>query len=112
MASPVNILAYNYDCLKQLSFMFSYGTTSIHQNVFVFVCLFVRILRNVFFGNQKCFCFCLLDDRTNTTFGPLLHFHYTNWPDFGVAESSRLIIEMVKFIRTNIKNKNGKILFI
>ncbi len=54
----------------------------------------------------------LLDDRSNTTFGPLLHFHYTNWPDFGVAESSRLIIEMVKFIRTNIKNKNGKILFI
>jgi hypothetical protein len=48
------------------------------------------------------------DTQTNATWGPVAHFHFTAWPDFGVADSTKSIIRLVKYVRASFKNQRGK----
>ncbi len=52
--------------------------------------------------------FSVVDCNSNETWGPVLHYQFTSWPDFGVANSCKSVISLVRNVRGKLGNNAGK----
>jgi hypothetical protein len=47
------------------------------------------------------------DCLRNEAWGPVLQYHFTAWPDFGVANSCKTVIDLVQTVKTKLGQNIG-----
>jgi hypothetical protein len=57
------------------------------------------VIKNKIFSN-------FADNLRSVSWGPVLHYHLTTWPDFGVANSTETVLELVQTVNSAVQ-QNG-----
>jgi protein tyrosine phosphatase len=52
--------------------------------------------------------FKISDTSKNESWGPVHHYQYTDWPDFGVPDSCKSIINLIEEVEEKVSELNGK----
>ncbi len=61
-----------------------------------------------FLEKTSIFIFFIADCNSNETWGPVLHYQFTSWPDFGVANSCISVISLVRNVRGKLGTNASK----
>ena len=48
------------------------------------------------------------DTQRNVETGPVQLYQFTSWPDFGVPNSCKSVVDLTKYIRSKIDLNGGK----
>ena len=53
--------------------------------------------------------FTLLDCLRNETWGPITQYHFTGWPDYGVPDSCKSVLDLLEHVRSKLEGADGNL---